>query len=361
MTRHRRATGGGPPRLALVVGNTATAEIRGISAAGASPELARHTPAADAELLVHGDVVRAPAVPVSPTGCPTPALVTRAVRDLVGFDPLVVDAGIAAPTAAPTVDLAGAPGGDVREAESLPEAAAVFEAAHELGRQLPDDELFVGESVPGGTTTALGVLRALGEPHGVSSSLPENPLDLKGRVVAEGLSASGLDAGGAAGAPTDALRLMGDPVLAGASGLAAGAVESGTEVTLAGGTQLVAVAALLRHAGVEGPLALATTSFVADDPTVDLAGAADALDLDLTVTDPGFDGTDHQATAAFARGEAKEGVGLGGALALAESDGVPMAAVRERLATVYERACGVPPDGKSASDDGSMGVPDGGP
>jgi NaMN:DMB phosphoribosyltransferase len=41
--------------------------------------------------------------------------------------------------------------------------------------------------------------------------------------------------------------------------------------------------------------------------------------------------------AAYAVGEAKEGVGMGGALWLAEREGVPMAAVRERLITTYDR------------------------
>jgi len=59
---------------------------------------------------------------------------------------------------------------------------------------------------------------------------------------------------------------MGDPVLAAAAGLVVGAVERGVPVTLAGGTQMATVAALARHAGVEGRLPLATTSFVADDP-----------------------------------------------------------------------------------------------
>lgn len=327
-------------RLALVVGNTRTAEVEGISAAGASPELARHTPAADAELVAYGRPVRAPTVPTSPTGCPTPALLTRAVRELVGFDLLVVDAGLAAPTAAPTVGLGGAPAGDLRDAEPVVDAAAVFESAWELGARLPGEPLLVGESIPGGTTTALGVLRALGEQLGVSSSLPTNPLDLKRRVVREGLAASGIDEGDAAGSPLEAVRLMGDPVLAGAAGLAAGALDAGTEVTLAGGTQLVAVAALLRHAGVGDELPLATTRFVADDPSTDLDAAAADLGLDLTVTDPGFAGADHPALAGFDRGEAKEGVGLGGVLALAAREGVPMAAVRDRVEAVYAEVCG---------------------
>ena len=344
----------GPP-FVLVAGNTETASIDGLSAAGASPELARHTPAADAEVLAFGRIVRAPAVPVSPTGCPTPALVTRAVADLVDLGPIVADAGLAAPTAAPTTDLGGAPGRDVREHVAVPDAGAIVAAAREVGASLPGEEMFVAETVPGGTTTALGVLRALGEPHGVSSSLPKNPMDRKRAIVDAGLDASGLEAGDCSDAPVEAVRSVGDPVQAGVLGLVLGAVDAGVRVTLAGGTQMVAAGALLRHAGVDAPLSLATTSFVAADPAADVEAAARSLDLDPMVTDPGFGGVDHPAMAAYVRGEAKEGVGMGGALTLADREGVPMAAVRDRLETRYAELVEDPPapPGSEVADGGS--------
>ncbi|PSQ25811.1 TIGR00303 family protein [Halobacteriales archaeon QS_9_68_17] len=291
-------------RLVLAAGTTRTASIPGISAAGADPEAMVHTPSADAEIVAYGAPVRAPVVPVSPSGCPTPAVVTRAVRDLVGFDLTTVGAGLAENTAAPTVTL------------------------------------FVGETIPGGTTTALGVLTALGEDVGVSSSLPDDPVEQKREVVADALDASDLDPGDLAGDPRYAVRYAGDPMLATVAGLTVGALRSDTPVTLAGGTQMVAAAALVRHADVSAPLSLATTSFVAGDEGVDLDGAAERFDLDLTVTDPGFDESDHVAMERYVAGEAKEGVGMGGALALADRAGVPMAEVRERVATVHDDLLG---------------------
>jgi uncharacterized protein (TIGR00303 family) len=330
-------------RFVLVGGNTATARIDGISAAGAAPEVMVHTPAADLEIVEYGRPVRAPVVPVSPTGCPTPAVVTRAVRELLGFETLAVDAGLARPTDAPTVATGASTGADVRDAQAVPDADAAFARGRELGRSLPDDALAVGETVPGGTTTALGVLVALGEQPNVSSSLPDNPLALKRRVVDEGLAASDLAAGGAAGDPVAALRAVGDPVLAVVAGLTVGAAETDTDVLLAGGTQLATAAALARHAGVERPVSLATTSFVAADDSADVAGLAADLDVELTVTDPGFERLPHSATDAYAAGEAKEGVGMGGALALADRAGVPMADVRDRLVAVYDRLVDEPP------------------
>ncbi|RKD98176.1 nicotinate-nucleotide--dimethylbenzimidazole phosphoribosyltransferase [Halopiger aswanensis] len=325
-------------RVLLAAGTTDTALIEGISAAGASPELMAHTPAADAEILAYGEPTRAPVTPVSPTGCPTPAAVTRAVRETVGFDIAIVDAGLAEPTTAPTVGIGDvAPGADVREDEAVSDAGAIFDRAHGYGTSLPDDDLLIGETIPGGTTTALGVLTALGEPIGVSSSLPENPLEHKRRVVDEGLAASDLEPGACAGAPLEAIRAVGDPVQPTVAGVAAGALESGTGVTLAGGTQMIAVAALLRHAGVDAPLSIATTSFVADERGDDLEAACERLDCELTVTDPGFADheRDHVAMNRYCAGEAKEGVAMGGALSLVP-DG-QMADVRNQFETVCSR------------------------
>jgi len=324
-------------RLILVAGATRTAEVEGITAAGASRDLLVHTPSADAEIVSYGDTIRAPVTPVSPSGCPTPAVVTRAVRELLGFDVTVVDAGLAKPTGAPTVSVGARPGDDIREPDPVRTAPGAFAAARSYGRGLPDDRIVVGETIPGGTTTALAVLRALGEDAlpATSSSLPENPVELKERVISAAFEASDIDPGQAAHTPELAVRFVGDPVLAVAAGIVAGAVESGTEVVLGGGTQLLAVAALVRHAGVPAPATLATTSYLAGDVS-ELGAAAAALDLDLTVADPGFDAPEAGPLSAYADGVAKEGAGMGGALRLADEAG-RLGEVRDAARTVLDR------------------------
>ncbi|QLG48438.1 nicotinate mononucleotide-dependent phosphoribosyltransferase CobT [Natrinema halophilum] len=322
-------------RVLLPAGTTETALIDGISAAGATPELMAHTPSADVEILEYGEPIASPVTPVSPSGCPTPAAVTRAVWEVVGFNLTVIDAGLARPTAAPTVDLDVRPGNDVREPIAVPDADATFDRAYDYGTSLPDDELLIGETVPGGTTTALGVLTALGEPTGVSSSLPENPIERKRRVVDEALTASDLEAGDCEGAPLEAVGVVGDPVQPTVAGITAGALEAGIDVTLAGGTQMIAVAALVRHAGIDAALSIATTSFVAAEQGDRLWDACERFDCDLTVTDPGFDERDHVAMERYCAGEAKEGVAMGGALSLVPEG--RMSDVRDRLEMICVR------------------------
>ncbi|SIR66649.1 TIGR00303 family protein [Haladaptatus litoreus] len=327
-------------RFVLAAGTTRTAQIDGISAAGAAPDLMAHTPSADVEIVEYGRPVRAPIVPVSPSGCPTPAVITRAVREQLDFELTVIDAGLIRPTSTPTVSVGARGGEDVRETEPVPRAREIYEEARRFGAALPDDSVMIGETIPGGTTTALGVLTALDEDITVSSSLPDNPLRLKRNVVSEALAASDLSRGDAAGDPVFAVNSMGDPVLATVAGFTVGALESGTDVTLAGGTQMLAAAALVRHAGIDDPLGLATTSFVANDETVTLTRACDRLDLDLEVTDPEFNENDHVSMQRYVEGEGKEGVGMGGALALADRAAVDMDSLRDNVVEVYDRLHG---------------------
>ena len=82
-------------RPLLLLAATATAEVPGISAAGATPESRRLTAAADAELLLLGPVGHRPhALPPLPAGV-SPALISHAGLVGLGLLPrtLVVDLG----------------------------------------------------------------------------------------------------------------------------------------------------------------------------------------------------------------------------------------------------------------------------
>ncbi len=100
---------------------------------------------------------------------------------------LVVNGGVKVKPQIPFVDLGGSSGRDIRTGNSVDNVEEVIERAKVLGEQLAkaSDYLVIGESIPGGTTTALGVLSALGvNAEGkVSSTLPLNPHSLKGEVV----------------------------------------------------------------------------------------------------------------------------------------------------------------------------------
>jgi NaMN:DMB phosphoribosyltransferase len=252
-----------------------------------------------------------------------------------------VAAGTTYVPAPPVRDLGGQPGGDIRDSEPVPDAEALFAAGQELVSAPVVDELVIGETIPGGTTTALGVLTALGERASVSSSLPENPVGLKREIVEKALLGANLQPGELAGQPHEAIRRLGDPMLATVAGCIVGAAATGSTVMLGGGTQMAAAAAVARHAGVEQELQLATTPYIMADDSAEIGLLADDLEVDITVTDPGFGESTHSSMTGYTGGEVKEGAGMGGALALLDRTDVSMSELRDRVGALSERLLAV--------------------
>lgn len=181
------------PVFACVISYTATSEVPGLTVAGANPDLVKYTSPADAEFLHYGRCKCIDVVPATPDGKPTPALITRAALQMAGIPLFVVDAGAKIKPSIPYVSFGVEPGGNIMHENAMDESSArrAFGHGELLGRQLAglSDLVVVGESIPGGTTTALAVLSALGidAKFKVSSSMPENPHDLKNRVVASAI------------------------------------------------------------------------------------------------------------------------------------------------------------------------------
>lgn len=300
------------PLFAAVLGNTLLSTVPGISGAGPSPTGTLLTPILDAELVLTGAITSRDATPNTPTGCPTPASVTRAATAIAGVVPLFVNAGLAERPTVPCLDVYGAPGRDPRYGPAVPDAARLVEAGRTVGRLLSklSDLLVLGESIPGGTTTALCVLRGLGHPARTSSSFVANPTEQK-----EAVARSVLVRLGRLGplSPYDVLAEAGDPMLAVTTGIA----ESYTgTLLLAGGTQQLAVAAVLHALGAPVPRVV-TTCYVRDDASANFAELAGRVGAAPLYVDPGFGELGHAGLARYCLGEVKEGMGAGGALALA--------------------------------------------
>ncbi len=320
--------------MLLLLAATATAAVPGISAAGATPEARRATAAADAELLVWGPA-RAPvhALPPLPAGV-SPALISHVVLAELGLLPrlTVVDLGCAVAPAVPHLRLAAGEGAGAAACLSGGRALAPARVQALLrrgrcwGERLdPRQPLVLAECVPGGTTTALAVLRGLGLAADglVSGSLHRSAHELKTDLVNRGLLAAGLPPGGAA--PEAVLAALGDPMQALAAGLIPAAAGRGVPVLLAGGSQMAAVLALaldLTPPGRRQQLArhvmLATTAWVVDEDGSDLArllgliGERWQVAPRLEVAALRFHGCRSAPLRDYERGYVKEGVGAGG-------------------------------------------------
>jgi uncharacterized protein (TIGR00303 family) len=328
------------PMFLCVLSNTKTAHIPKLSAAGKTAELTDYTPAGDAELIETGGIISVPVLPMTPPyDTPTPAIMTRSALKLTGAPFYFINSGLIVTPDVPFIDLKAKPGEDIREPIAVKDVQGVFERAKLLAKKLRSqvDHVVIGESIPGGTTTAMGVLMALGYNGNVSSSADENPLELKKKVVEEGMKASGLTFGCLKDDPIKAIACMGDPMMPAVLGLVAGFQNSEVSVVLAGGTQMAAVYALIRHLGLNTEkVVIATTRYVVEDISANFLELTKALKVPAVyVADPGFGKSSLKGLHRYETGTIKEGAGAGGAMYLAALYGISQKDFR----TEVERVC----------------------
>jgi len=310
------------PLFLCVLSNTDTGKIPGVSAAGASPDLTDYTPSADAELVELHKIVTIPAIPESPEGATTPAVVTKAALSLSGIPTLFVTSGLRRKPAVPYVDINGSPGRDIRSMTAVPDAAEIMERSALLGKKLANfsDCIFIGESIAGGTTTAMAVMQALGYPGKVSSSLLNHPMAKKQEIVDAALERCAASFGSMSSDPLGALREVGDPMIPAALGLMKGL--AGTKVVLSGGTQMAAVLCAADALGIDGDVSIATTRYIVEDRNATFVETVEGLGRRWYMADPGLERSKIPALSCYASGSAKEGVGAGGAVLAASLRGI---------------------------------------
>jgi uncharacterized protein (TIGR00303 family) len=326
-----------------VIASTEISNIPGITGAGATPDLTFYTPAADVELVVEGVPHCLPDIPqtiVEGSAAPTPAIITKAAIELADIPFLVADAGAAVKPNVPYIKINENPGQDIRTGRAVENAEEIFNKGCILGEVLSKltDHLMLGESTPAGTTTALGALQAMGyDAWGkVSGSTPENPHQLKQQIVNEGLKAS--KAFKNKNNPFWGVSVVGDPMIPAVAGMVMG---SKVPVTLAGGTQMTAVCALIKAidpAFSFNNLSITTTVFVAHDETSDINYIKEQIgDITVFAVDPKFQKSDNSGLQNYVTGSVKEGVGAGGAMMAAILKGVSVEEIRQRTEELCDK------------------------
>jgi len=329
------------------IGSTKTSTIPGLSVAGATPDLTLFTPACDVEYLVYGEPRSFNAIPVTPEGIPTPAVITRSCLNICQIPYVVVDAGSAVEPKIPHVRLPSRTIGEsIRTGRALPYevAKALYEEAKALARMLRGVDVYLlGESIPGGTTTTLGILSALGyDAWGkVSSASPSNPHQLKEMIVREGLERSGLKVDEARRDPLKAVSALGDPVHVSMAGFLDGALKSGAKVVLAGGTQMSSVLAIAKHMNIElRGVVVATTRWVAYDPSSNIFALMRSVDSSVPIVSMNLDFSEspYEGLRYYEKGYVKEGTGAGGTAFLTHVlTGKGAREIQESVYKEYER------------------------
>lgn len=333
-----------PPLFICTIASTKTALIPGVSAAGASPELIPYTAAADVEAIIHGQALCLDKIPENPVGPPSPVIITMAALKRLKAPFLVIDAGNAITPNVPMLVAGRSPGNAINQPVAVAEVAELFMQGIIIGQQLTlnGHTLILGESVPGGTTTAMAVMEALGMAAlgKISGSMPGNNQNLKQDLVTRAMQEKTLKRGSCLMQPLEAVRLLGDPMQAVQAGVAMSASPN-CKVILGGGTQMIAVAALIGallksdasayftkpalkrllpaafNARTEN-IAIATTAWVSEDESADLRNLMQQLPINMPLYAAGLDfsSSQYQNLRLYEEGYVKEGVGAG-ALALA--------------------------------------------
>ncbi len=319
-----RKYSGAKPSFACILGFTATGLIPGISAAGATPQDREYTAIADAEFLAQG--VQANylhPLPILTAGV-SPTFITRAVIETLDIPMHIFNAGLAHQPTVDTIDLKGIPAACVSSGRAMPleKVQHLFKQGLKWGDKLADttDYLIIGECVVGGTTTALALLIALGyEARGmVNSSHPSCNHTQKWSVVQTGLLKAGLSSIQSED-PFVVVAAIGDPMQIVVAGMAIAASRR-VGVMLAGGTQMLAVYALIKaianyhYTSVQlSNVVVGTTRWVAEDPTGNTVELAKIVGgVPLLATGLSFATSRYPSFRAYSQGYVKEGVGAGG-------------------------------------------------
>ena len=299
--------------FSFVISYTETCEIPGITVAGSEPDFIKFTPPADAEFLHYGYCKSINTIPMTPDGKPTPAILTKAALESASIPHFVINAGSKISPQIPFIETGLSPGKNIEDDFAMEQSMVLHAVDYGriIGRTLSSvtDCLIIGESIPGGTTTALAVLRALGFDAKVSSSIPKNPVELKNQVVNSALERVDSDH------PYSIVAKVGDPMIPFVAGMLSSASDV-SKVMLAGGTQMTAVLAFASKIGFnQENTAIGTTSYITNDESANFKNLVQKIsDIPAISVNPGLKNSQYSGLRAFSEGFAKEGVGAGGSI-----------------------------------------------
>jgi len=299
--------------FSFVISYTETCEVPGITFAGADKNSIQFTPPADAEYLHYGYCKTIDKIPMTPDGKPTPGLLTKTALESASIPHLTINAGSKISPQLPFIETGLSFGKNISTQDAMidSQVSHAVDYGRIVGRNMASltDCLIIGESIPGGTTTALAVLRAFGFDAKVSSSIPNNPVELKNQIVNSALERVDSDD------PYSIIAKVGDPMIPFVAGMLSSASEV-SKVMLAGGTQMTAVLAFASKIGFnKDNTAIGTTSYITDDESANFKNLVQKIsDIPVISVNPGLKNSQYSGLKAFSEGFAKEGVGAGGSI-----------------------------------------------
>ena len=324
----------------LALSNTETANIEGITQAGI-PGKIYLTPTLDSEFVCTGEVRSLDNIAETPKGVPTPALITRAVHLLKPYSNIeILNLGL---EVLPKLEYFDIHEFGIKASKSISldaniDSMKLFQKALEFGQnyECEDDYIILGESVPSGTTTATATALALGYDckDFFSSSFKNVPNEVREETIKEALSHINEEDD-----LFSILSKVSDNMLIFNAGFILG-LNNKKRVVLAGGTQMVCVLlvvnSILETMGGDfktSNLSLCTTKWVYEDENSDIKALLELLSFKINAyySDFDFSSSSHPALKLYDEGEAKEGVGAGGALMYAFLNGLEKESISKKV------------------------------
>ncbi|MCK9453748.1 MAG: TIGR00303 family protein [Sulfurimonas sp.] len=313
----------------LAASVTKTCEIQGITQAGI-PGKIWLTPTLDAEFIINQKVFSLDELAETPTGVPTPAIITRAIHNLIPFSSVeILDLGLKVLPQNCIVSNFDIPISDSIVSGANIDAKSIFEKGMRAGKnyELKGNYLILAECVPSGTTTAAATALALGYEcrDSFSSSFLNAPNSIKSQTIDKALSLINEDMSN-----FEKLSLVSDNMLIFCAGFLLEASRR-FHIVLAGGTQMAAcllVAEKLREDVLmrvkHENITLATTAWVKNDKNSDIAHILSFLSdkPHAVYTTFSFEQASIPILKKYDEGEAKEGVGAGAALGYAYANNI---------------------------------------
>jgi len=311
----------------LAASVTKTCEIEGITQAGIPGKIPL-TPTLDAEFIATQKLFSMPELAETPSGVPTPALITRAVENLNPFSTIeILDLGLEVkPQQTQLHNFNIEPSDSITKGAGI-DAQTIFAKGMKFGRSydLKGSYLILGESTPSGTTTATASALALGYEcrDDFSSSFLNVPNSVKNETIDAALALINEDMSN-----FEKLSLVSDNMLLFCAGFLLEASRR-FHVVLAGGTQMAAcllIADRLREDVLmrlkSENITLATTQWVARDEHSNIKHILEQLSYTphAIYTEFSFADAEIPVLKMYDEGEAKEGVGAGACLAYANTN-----------------------------------------
>jgi uncharacterized protein (TIGR00303 family) len=290
------------------------------------------------EVLYYGYPKSMPKLATMPDGPPSPVIIASAVKQLVNLPVSFIDTGLSIKPKAPHTVIDSKPAESILDGANIDAQFLFNEGVRYASEISKHSELFIlSECVPGGTTTAYAVTKALGYECDAcfsSSNFEKDTYSLKEKIVNDALSNYHKSS-----ALFDVISHLGDTMQAFVAGMASELAKDSL-VVLGGETQMVAVMAILDKLDFKvnfKNITLLTTRWIVEDEKSNIKLLLNTINptFNALYSDFSFEKSIHKNLRLYEAGYVKEGIGAGSVIGYAYLQGITESMIVKCVDNLY--------------------------